>query len=214
MTIFKGSEPMVVALGTSPTERLTFIAAVYHGSKKIYPYGKKEERTYSESGTIFAPWWATRAVLVGIGGGSGGSGGRNFGGTGGKSGTPGQWQGATIEVRPNEKFSFSVGQGGAGGGVPEGSGGDGTSTEVHRSSDNSLCLRASGGVFGTSNTNPGQFTFDGRTYQGGHVAGTSSNGTPPGGAGGAGKGGQIIIGGATAGGSGARGQLWVTFYSE
>lgn len=175
--------------------------------------------TITATGTYTIPVWCRYIDVVLLGAGGGGAGGNSWGADG-KGGSAGQWVAITLERGVDipwttVSFAVTIGTGGTAGSRGNGSGGAGTNTIAAIPGASQAATGGSGGsgtnAVGSTDyygASPGSMAWQGRNYSGGAQVGKSTNGNPPGGGGGGGAGG--VFGRDRAGGTGARGQAWIT----
>lgn len=172
--------------------------------------------------TYTVPAGVTRVdvVMVGAGGGSGKGGAGN---NDGKGGGAGQWNARTLvvgtDVAAGATIYGNVPLGGAGeSGIDAGVPPSGANANISLTLAGANLLSASGGVGGGSpsivGASPGNYTFNGRFYQGGaETPATSADGAPGQLPGGGASGGNGVVVGSTQGNGGGRGQVWFYAYS-
>lgn len=201
-------------------------APEFSGARGSAGFTPVAEVTYVVSATQSwaIPGWSNFVDAVYLSGGASGQTGSGAINTAGKGGQAGQWGAATIQrgsvSLPWDASSLSVVIG-SGGSRPASSDfqapNPGGRTSVSYTVGGTVYFGygidgGSGTVSsGQNGAAPGNFSFNGKTYNGGTGGtGNAGAGTVPGGAGAGGNGG--IFGSRTQGGAGAAGRVWLRFY--
>lgn len=187
MSIYRAGVPARVYIGD------TLAQAVFRGETLIWLRDHEaREISIARTFTLVAPTYCALLDLAVIGGGGGGSTADNGATTAnGKGGNPATWQYTTVAVKPGDQFTFTLGDGGAGGsGGVKKSGSNGGPSTVTGPGVNLTSPGGTGAPGGTGNYNVTGLSSTGLTTPAGHIlrasgtVGASATGEEPGGGGG------------------------------